>query len=226
MHVSTAAVASPSQRGEVAEYQSGAPLASDPLSEAFFLPTPSLSVRLRLVVSEGVYKIRDLLTMFAPTRVYTRPLAYVYLVTHKRAVPRRGGPFRRRRPSAPERSSGDILFPGIFTSRYITHRPGPRRGWRYAPRGLDRKGSGRAIPPLSISLSLFSALPFSVCLSFLADVCARRACYLERDTLQYAGFPFFLFSLSSASAYLISRRECKSPRTIAIAARADSRCCC
>lgn len=25
----------------------------------------------------------------------------------------------------PPRSSGDILFPGIFTSRYITHRLGP-----------------------------------------------------------------------------------------------------
>lgn len=171
--------------------------------------------------------------MFAPTRAYAMPVAYVYLVTHKRAVLRRGGPFRRRRPSASERSSGDILFPGIFMSRYITHRPGPRRSWRYAPRGPNRKGSGRAIPPLSPSLflSLFFFLPFFFLLSLFPRECTHVYALIVRVTSSarvttHVEFPFFS-SFSSARADLISRRECKSPRTIAISCgvscrRADS----
>jgi len=83
------------------------------------------------VVSEGVYKIRDLLTMFAPTRVCARLLACVYPVTHKRAVPRRAGPFRRRRPSAPE-IHRRYFIPGDFYEPIYHTSTGARRGWRCA----------------------------------------------------------------------------------------------
>lgn len=66
----------------------------------------------RLVVSPGVYKIRDLLTMFAPSGTCARADAYVYLVTHKRAAPRRGA--LSAAPTFAPRSSRDILFPGDF----------------------------------------------------------------------------------------------------------------
>lgn len=69
-----------------------------------------------------VYKIRDLLTMFAPTGTCARAPRPCTPVTHKRCAPRRGGPFRRRRPSP--RDPAEIFYsPAIFTSRYINHRP-------------------------------------------------------------------------------------------------------
>lgn len=69
-----------------------------------------------------VYKIRDLLTMFAPTGTCARAPRPCTPVTHKRRAPRRGGPFRRRRPSP--RDPAEIFYsPAIFTTRYINHRP-------------------------------------------------------------------------------------------------------
>jgi len=95
------------------------------------------------VVSEGVCKIRDLLTMFAPTRVCARSLAYVYPVTHKRGVPRRAGPFRRRRPSAPE-IHRRYFIPGDFYEPIYHTSTGARRGWRCAAGGLGpRRGRVR-----------------------------------------------------------------------------------
>lgn len=133
--------------------------------------------------------------MFAPTRAYAGSFAYVYLVTHKRAVPRRGGPFRRRRPSAPERSSGDILFPGIFTSRYITHRPGPDGVGALCTSGPGPKRAGpRDTTSFSLFLALFRLLPPSPSFYLSFPRGCRRVCALavrvtSRSRVQYVEFP-------------------------------------
>lgn len=61
--------------------------------------------------------------MFAPTGTCARAVEYVYLVTHKRVAPRQGA--LSATPTFALGSYEDILFPAIFTSRYIMHRPGP-----------------------------------------------------------------------------------------------------
>jgi len=119
------------------EYQSGAPLASDRSLPPFFSLEKKLP-RLHLVVSEGVYKIRDLLTMFAPTRACAGPSHMCIWSPINALYPSEGTPFGDD-DLRPPRSSEDILFSGIFTSRYITH----RRGWRYAW-GPDRGERDRA----------------------------------------------------------------------------------
>jgi len=89
-----------------------------PLPPPLFL---SRLPRLHLVVSEGVYKIRDLLTMFTPTRACAAPSHMCIWSPINALYPSEETPFGDD-DLRPPRSSGDILFPGIFTSRYITHR--------------------------------------------------------------------------------------------------------
>ncbi|EZA49431.1 hypothetical protein X777_11929 [Ooceraea biroi] len=84
--------------------------------------------------------------MFAPTRTCMRLLAYVYLVTHKRAVPRREGPFRRRRPSAPKIHWRYFIPEDFYEPIYHTSTGGPTGlAALCAPRGP--KESGRAAVP-------------------------------------------------------------------------------
>lgn len=58
-----------------------------------------------------VYKIRDLLTMFAPTGTCARAPRPCTPVTHKRCAPRRGGPF------------GDADLRPEIPPRYFIRRP-------------------------------------------------------------------------------------------------------
>jgi hypothetical protein len=84
--------------------------------------------------------------MFAPTRVCARLLCVcVQPVTHKRAVPRRAGPFRRWRPSAPE-IHRRYFIPGDFYEPIYHTSTGARRAWRCAAGdsgGWGEEGGGQ-----------------------------------------------------------------------------------
>lgn len=119
---------------KVAEYQSGAPLASDHSP-----PFSSYHPRFHLVVSEGVYKIRDLLTMFAPTRTCAG-LSHICIWSPINALyPCEGGrgAFRRRRPSASKILRRYFIPENFYEPIYHTSTES-RWGWRYAW-GPDRR---------------------------------------------------------------------------------------
>lgn len=84
--------------------------------------------------SAPVYKIRDLLTMFAPTDTCARA-ACPCTRSPINALHRGEGPFRRRRPSP--RDPAEIFYSRRFLRADISRIDRPRRGCSH---GADRKG--------------------------------------------------------------------------------------
>lgn len=80
--------------------------------------------------SAPVYKIRDLLTMFAPTGTCARALRPCTR-SPINAVRRGEGPFRRRRPSP--RDPAEIFYSRGFLRADISTIDRPRRGCRHGP---------------------------------------------------------------------------------------------